>query len=133
MLCFDLYVIDNRLQGDKLASGALFAVLLNFKHIYMYLAVRHTLKTNLLVNASFPQASILRLPSTFVLYLSYWSGTNQELLIIGKRGHSGLRSFLRALCLNGTNFPVVLSTISIYSWTQSCILGSELLGTNDCC
>jgi hypothetical protein len=27
-------------QGNKLASGILFAVLLNFKHIYMYLAVR---------------------------------------------------------------------------------------------
>lgn len=27
-------------QGNKLASGFLFAVLLNFKHIYMYLAVR---------------------------------------------------------------------------------------------
>lgn len=26
-------------QGNKLASGVLFAVLLNFKHIYMYLAV----------------------------------------------------------------------------------------------
>lgn len=28
------------LQGNKLASGILFAILLNFKHIYMYLAVR---------------------------------------------------------------------------------------------
>lgn len=28
-------------QGNKLASGVLFAVLLNFKHIYMYLAVRN--------------------------------------------------------------------------------------------
>ena len=27
-------------QGNKLASGFLFAVLLNFKHIYLYLAVR---------------------------------------------------------------------------------------------
>ena len=27
-------------NGNKLASGFLFAVLLNFKHIYMYLAVR---------------------------------------------------------------------------------------------
>jgi len=26
-------------KGKKLASGILFAVLLNFKHIYMYLAV----------------------------------------------------------------------------------------------
>lgn len=26
-------------KGNKLASGVLFAVLLNFKHIYMYLAV----------------------------------------------------------------------------------------------
>lgn len=30
-----------RFQGHKLASGFFFAVLLNFKHIYMYLAVRH--------------------------------------------------------------------------------------------
>ena len=36
------------LQGNKLASGILFAVLLNFKHIYMYLAVRYTAeKTNI--------------------------------------------------------------------------------------
>jgi hypothetical protein len=27
------------MQGNKLTSGILFAVLLNFKHIYMYLAV----------------------------------------------------------------------------------------------
>ena len=27
------------MQGNKLACGILFAVLLNFKHIYMYLAV----------------------------------------------------------------------------------------------
>ena len=34
------------LQGNKLASGVLFAVLLNFKHIYMYLAVSHTSRNN---------------------------------------------------------------------------------------
>lgn len=36
----DTSVADNGfVQGNKLASGFLFAVLLNFKHIYMYLAV----------------------------------------------------------------------------------------------
>ena len=36
------------LQGNKLTSGILFAVLLNFKHIYMYLAVSHSAESNLL-------------------------------------------------------------------------------------
>lgn len=34
-----MYILKFLLQGRKLASGLLFAVLLNFKHIYMYLAV----------------------------------------------------------------------------------------------
>lgn len=36
----DTYIFTNEYQGDRLMSGMLFAVLLNFKHIYMYLAVR---------------------------------------------------------------------------------------------
>lgn len=36
----DLHRLTSEFQGNKLASGFLFAVLLNFKHIYMYLAVR---------------------------------------------------------------------------------------------
>lgn len=35
-----IFELNGRYQGNKLASGILFAVLLNFKHIFMYLAVR---------------------------------------------------------------------------------------------
>lgn len=42
MCAFIIFVFSASffLQGDKLVSGALFATLLQFKHIYMYLAVR---------------------------------------------------------------------------------------------
>lgn len=41
------YLLTRSSQGHQLASGVLFAVLLNFKHIYMYLAVRiHTPPTS---------------------------------------------------------------------------------------
>ena len=83
----------------------------------MYLAVRHMPNANLIINTSLPQASVLCLPSAFILYLPYQSGTNQELLVTGKRDHSGLRAFVRSLCLNGTNCSAALSTISVYSWT----------------
>src|SRR6266576_575929 len=40
LLCH-AFTVSFFLQGNKLASGALFATLLQFKHIYMYLAVGH--------------------------------------------------------------------------------------------
>jgi ALG6, ALG8 glycosyltransferase family len=72
-------ILTHVFQGNKLASGILFAVLLNFKHIYMYLAVTliypFSLSDVALTCTVFP-ACIFCLSASFFLHVTVWATRN---------------------------------------------------------
>lgn len=122
------------LQGNKLASGILFAVLLNFKHIYMYLAVRNDWQMYLLLfNLFFSTASVFYISPSIFLYVVNRGNTCQEFSLFGECSYRRICGIPRTLRAHGPDPPSPVKVVSLHAWFKSCILGSEFLGFGYCC
>ena len=125
---FHLFSVSSFLQGNKLASGALFASLLQFKHIYMYLAVgrQSSLQT---FHPTLPYAAcILYLSPSVLLYDAIRTTACQEFSVTRQHCHSHFWGFSRTLCFNGPIATARIAPLSIHQRLKSCLLGSQCLG-----
>jgi hypothetical protein len=108
-------------QGNKLASGILFAVLLNFKHIYMYLAVCPPLYQSFYISPL--PASIFCVSPQILLYFPCWGDSSQEFPLVGQRCYCRFRRVSRPFRPNRSNTPATFKIISFYPRLKSRILG----------
>jgi hypothetical protein len=143
-----LSIIDLVPKDKKLLSGILFAVLLNFKHIYMYIAVRAH------INLSQQLQHFLQ-PAYFVYLLRAYcmtpTGAHLQTItrslslspfritvvwqfrVVGPRSSSGFCCLLWTICAHGSNSSSSISFIPIHTRIESRLLGSECMGTGYRC
>lgn len=113
LLSFHAFSASSFLQGNKLASGALFAALLQFKHIYMYLAVgRQSLRT--FYPTLLYAACILYLSPAVLLYDAIRTTTCQELSVTRKRCHSNFWGLSGTFYFNGPTATARIAPLSIH-------------------
>ena len=104
-------------QGNKLASGILFAVLLNFKHIYMYLAVSLPVLSSPHRRPLFFSAGLLYLPASLILHDAKWPHPAQELSFLGQFSDCCVRGVPRSVRAHGADSPTALAPIPLYPRT----------------
>ena len=110
---FHVFSASSFLQGNKLASGALFAALLQFKHIYMYLAVgRQSLRT--FYPTLLYAACILYLSPAVLLYDAIRTTTCQELSVTCQRCHSHFWGFSGTFYFDGSTAAARIAPLSIH-------------------
>ena len=114
------------------ARVILFAVILYFKHIYMYMAVG--LRANY-----FNTHSDLRFQLTCFVYLPRvccMSPSGEILpvrfLTLMNGGDTHLSSLHRTVCPNGLATTTISTPVPVHARTELCILGSECSGVGHC-
>ena len=117
-------------QGNKLTSGVLFAILLNFKHIYMYLAVS-LLLLHPVIDLIHPSARIFRLSSQDLLYVACRRNPPCPIFISRQCCYSCLSRISWAIRFNGTATPALIQAFPLHSWPEPCILGSQRMGLSN--
>jgi len=121
-------------QGNKLASGILFAVLLNFKHIYMYLAVIFPYSlfcVGVELTSAVSPACIFRLFAAFFLHVPFWGTSNQEFSITSKCSYRGVCHFFWTVHPHGPNSTRSVPIVSLHQGLESRVLGSQCVGFSD--
>ena len=109
-------------------SGILFAVLLNFKHIYMYLAVCPLLYLCRRLFLTDTTAGVLCVPAPLILHVTFGLVTSKEPHAAGQRSYRGVWRLATPVPRDGTNTPATLSSIPLYARTEPRILGSKRMG-----
>lgn len=115
------------LQGNKLASGILFAILLNFKHIYMYLAVSAAVHFVRYIS-NLDSACLFRLPSSCILPDPWWTGRGGELPRPCQLSHRRFRGVSRPICSDGPDTPAAFAPVPFHERVEPRVLGAQLLG-----
>lgn len=129
---FSIHNVELPHQGNKLASGFLFAVLLNFKHIYMYLAVSPLHQSPLgIIDTHL--ASLLHLPPPRILPLTFRRTPPYTVSLTRKRSHPRIPRFSRPLPLDGSTATAAESLVPIHSGLEPRVLGIKCLGSCHCC
>lgn len=124
-------------KGNKLASGFLFAVLLNFKHIYMYLAVRkhppfsHSIFLTIFIYIK-SAARLLHLPPPFFLLVLFGIPSSLSFLITIKCSYPRVLILAWTIPPYGPTPSVTKSTLPFHSGVESCLLGTQFLGFGHC-
>lgn len=112
-------------QGNKLMSGILFAVLLNFKHIYMYLAVGQQIPFNVYPFTLPPYpARIFRLFVEGLLLFTIRQTSDWEFPLPRQRCHWRFHRVSRSFSLNGANPSTFVSPFPFHARAESCLLGT---------
>ena len=123
-------------QGYKLTSGILFAVLLNFKHIYMYLAVILIYpfsSSDLVLTAVVCQACIFYLSAPLFLHVALRTTRDQEFPNASKRSDRSICRVPWTVHPYGSNTTIAVPTVPFYERPESRVLGSKCVGFGNSC